>query len=92
MINPSWLSGVKAVEAAWTEDLPIPKENEWPWVEILTSHAGARSETISHWLDSKVAGRVLAGSGMGGFHQEWQKPLMGAVNRGIALVRTTPLP
>jgi L-asparaginase len=89
LINPSWLSGVKAVQAVWTEDLPIPKENEWPWVEILTSHAGARSETITHWLNSKVKGLVLAGSGTGGFHDAWKDSLVAAVKHGIALVRTT---
>ena len=89
LINPSWLSGVKAVQALWTEDLPIPKENEWPWVEILTSHAGARSETITHWLNSKVKGLVLAGSGTGGFHDAWKDSLVAAVKHGIALVRTT---
>ena len=89
LINPSWLSGVKAVQALWTEDLPIPKENEWPWVEILTSHAGARSETITHWLNSKVKGLVLAGTGMGGFHDAWHDPLVAAVKHGIALVKTT---
>jgi len=88
-INPSWLSGVKAIQALWNEDLPIPKEGEWPWVEILTSHAGARPETIIHWLSSKVKGMVLAGSGMGGFHDAWRDPLGAAVKHGIALVRTT---
>ena len=89
LINPSWLSGVKAVQALWDEDLPIPKESEWPWVEILTSHAGARSETITHWLNSKVKGLVLAGTGMGGFHDAWQEALVAAVKHGIALVRTS---
>ena len=89
LINPSWLSGVKAVQALWTEDLPIPKENEWPCVEILTSHAGARPETVTHWLSSKVKGLVLAGSGMGGFHDAWKDSLVAAVKHGIALVRTT---
>jgi L-asparaginase len=89
LINPSWLSGVKAVQAAWTEDLPIPKGSEWPWVEILTSHAGARPETVYLWVDSQVKGLVLAGSGMGGFHDAWQAPLRLAVSKGIALVRTT---
>lgn len=89
LINPSWLSGVKAVQALWTEDLPIPKENEWPWVEILTSHAGARSETITHWLNSKVKGLVLAGTGMGSVHDAWSDSLVAAVKHGIALVRTT---
>ncbi len=89
LINPSWLSGVKAVHALWNEDLPIPKENEWPWVEILTSHAGARSETVTHWLGSKVKGLVLAGTGTGGLHDAWRDSLVAAVKHGIALVRTT---
>ena len=89
LINPSWLSGVIAVQALWTEDLPIPKENEWPWVEILTSHAGARSETITHWLNSKVKGLVLAGPGMGGLHDAWNDSLVAAIKHGVAIVRTT---
>jgi L-asparaginase len=89
LINPSWLSGVKAVQSLWSEDLPIPKENEWPWVEILTSHSGARSETVTHWLSSKVKGLVIAGTGMGSIHDAWRDPLVAAVKHGIALVRTT---
>ena len=56
-------------------------------VEILTSHAGARSETITHWLTTKVKGLVLAGSGMGGFHDAWRDSLIAAVKHGIALVK-----
>ena len=89
LINPSWLSGVKAVQARWSEDLPIPQEGDWPWVEILTSHAGARPETITHWLSSSVQGFVLAGSGHGGLHDDWIAPLDQAMVQGIALVRTT---
>jgi len=89
LINPSWLSGVKAVEAVWSEDLPIPGEGEWPWVEILTSHAGARPETVIQWLGSKVNGLILAGTGMGGFHDAWKAPLDQAISQGIALVRTS---
>ena len=89
MINPSWLSGVKAVQAAWSEDLPMPQEGEWPWVEILTSHAGARPETVNQWLISNVQGLVIAGSGQGGFHDAWAKPLQAAMAQGIAVVRTT---
>ena len=89
LINPSWLSGVKAVESAWSEDLPIPQAGEWPWVEILTSHAGARSETITQWLNSQVDGLVLSGSGMGGVHEAWKNPLGEALTKGIALIRTS---
>ena len=89
LINPSWLSGVKAVEEAWTEDFPIPGGNEWPWVEILTSHAGARAETIKLWLESKVQGLVLAGTGMGNLHEQWLKPLSSASKQGVAIVRAS---
>jgi L-asparaginase len=89
LIKPSWLSGVKAVQAAWNADLPIPQEGEWPWVEICTSHAGARPETITQWLKSDVQGLVIAGSGQGGFHDAWAAPLELATVQGIALVRTT---
>ena len=89
LINPSWLSGVKAAEAAWTEDLPIPGDEGWPWVEILTSHAGARPETIDLWLGSKVQGLVLAGTGMGNLHAQWLKPLSNALKEGVAIVRAS---
>jgi L-asparaginase len=89
LINPSWLSGVKASEAAWVEDLPIPEGDKWPWVEILTSHAGARSETIDLWLKSEVQGLVLAGTGMGNLHEQWLEALSHASKQGIATVRTS---
>lgn len=57
--------------------------------EILTSHAGARPETITHWLNSKVKGLVLAGTGMGSLHDAWRDSLIAAVKHGIALVRTS---
>jgi L-asparaginase len=80
---------VRAVQAAWGEDWPIPNGEEWPWVEILTSHAGARPETIARYLGSGVQGLVLAGSGIGGFHDAWLTPLAEAASQGIALVRTS---
>ncbi len=88
LINPSWLAGVKSVQALWHEDLPVPDVSEWPWVEILTCHAGARPETLRHWLDSKVEGLVIAGTGNGGIHADWLAPLKDLLTQGIALVRT----
>jgi L-asparaginase len=88
-IDPDWLTAVKALQADWLEDLPIPKGNTWPWVEILTSHAGARAQTIGQWLNSGVQGLVLAGTGIGGFHDAWLAPLEEARAQGIALVRTS---
>ncbi|MBU3634596.1 asparaginase [Polynucleobacter sp. es-GGE-1] len=87
LINPSWLSRLKAIQAASVEDLPIPEV--WPWVDILTSHAGARGQTIEALVGAGVQGLVLAGTGLGGFHKTWLEPLKKAQMQGIALVRTS---
>lgn len=88
-LDPLWLTEVSAIQEAWAKDLPIPELGQWPWVEILTSHAGARAETINHWCDTAVEGLILAGTGMGGIHEAWEEPLEKARQKGIALVRTT---
>jgi len=88
LINPSWLSRLKAVEAASGEDLPIPSD-QWPWVEILTSHAGAKPQALKSLLDAGVEGFILAGTGFGGVHQAWIGALKQAEVKGAALVRTS---
>jgi L-asparaginase len=88
LINPSWVSRVRAIQAACGEDLPIP-EGVWPWVEILTSHAGARSQAIDAIVGAGVQGLILAGTGLGGLNQAWLAPLKQAQAKGIALVRAS---
>jgi len=88
LINPSWLSRTRAVEAALSEDVSIPA-GQWPWVEIVTSHAGARPELLDLLIDAGVDGLVLAGTGLGGLHQVWSGPLKQAADKGIALVKTS---
>ena len=88
-ISQSWLDGVKAIQAVPGDDLPIPREQAWPWVEILTSHVGARSETIQNCLSPGVEGLVISGTGQGGFSNVWKEPLDKAIADGIALVRST---
>ena len=89
LINPSWLSMVRETLANFKADLPIPAEDAWPWVEILTSHAGAREAAIAHWLKTGVRGLVVAGSGLGGFHDAWKFALEQAAKQGIGIVRST---
>jgi len=89
LINPSWLSLVKAAQAALLEDLPIPQADAWPWVEILTSHAGARTELIQQSINAGVSGLVIAGTGQGGFNSVWQESVDQAIAAGIAVVRAT---
>ena len=88
LMKPSWLSRLRVVQAASTEDVPIP-EGEWPWVEILTSHSGARPQMVELFIHSGIEGLVLAGTGFGGLHQAWNEPLKRAAGSGMALVTTS---
>jgi len=89
LINPSWLSRIRRMQADSGRDMAIPAEDAWPWVEILTSHAGARPETISHWLGQPIQGLVIAGTGMGGVHTAWLKPLHTLAEKGVAIIKAS---
>jgi L-asparaginase len=89
LINPSWLSRIRRIQADSGPDMAIPPENAWPWVEILTSHAGARPETVLHWLGQPIRGLVIAGTGMGGVHAAWHKPLHALAEMGVAIAKAS---
>jgi L-asparaginase len=89
LISPSWLSRIRRIQADSGLDLPIPPENAWPWVEILTSHAGAKPETVLHWLGQPIRGLVIAGTGMGGVHAAWHKPLHALAEMGVAIAKAS---
>ena len=89
LIGPSWLASVREMQASAGFDLAIPAETDWPWVEILMSHAGARSDSVEQWASSGVDGLVIAGTGQGGYHQSWRAALEKAAGKGIAIVRSS---
>jgi len=89
LINPSWLSRIRRIQADSGPDIAIPPEDAWPWVEILTSHAGARPKTVLHWLGQPIRGLVIAGTGMGGVHSAWHKPLQTIAEKGVAIVKAS---
>ena len=89
LINPSWLSTIRAIQAESGPDLPIPPGNQWPWVEILMSHAGAKPQTIEQLASQEIHGLVIAGTGAGGIHDAWQAPLHSLEKKGIAIVRAS---
>jgi L-asparaginase len=89
LINPSWLSRIRRIQADSGLDLAIPPENAWPWVEILTSHAGAKPETVLHWLGQPIRGLVIAGTGMGGVHAAWHEPLHALAEMGVAIAKAS---
>jgi L-asparaginase len=72
-----------------SNDLPIPLDNQWPWVEIITSHSGARPLTITFLEDHGVQGIILAGTGAGTVHENLAIPLERFIEAGGAVVRAS---
>lgn len=72
-----------------SNDLPIPPDKQWPWVEIITSHVGARPQIITFLEDQGVQGIVLAGTGAGTVHQNLAIPLERFMGAGGAVIRAS---
>ena len=62
---------------------------DWPWVEIVHSHAGAGPRAISALLAAGVQGLVLAATGNGTLHQALQPALDQAAAAGVPVWRCT---
>ncbi len=61
----------------------------WPWVEIVTSHAGARGDAVRALCAAGVQGLVVAATGNGAVHQALAAALQAAEAAGIPVWRTT---
>lgn len=69
----------------WPDLPPLP----WPWVEVLTSHAGARAQGVQALLAAGVQGLVVAGTGNGSVHTAWLAALQQARQAGVPVWRCT---
>ncbi len=56
---------------------------QWPWVEIVTSHAGARGDAVRALVAAGVQGLVVAGTGNGSVHRALQQALDQARAAGL---------
>jgi L-asparaginase len=61
----------------------------WPVVDIVTSHAGARSETVNALVAAGARGIVVAGTGNGSVHAELLAALKLAQAQGVAVRRAS---
>ena len=61
----------------------------WPWVALLTSHAGADPRQVDALVDAQVRGLVVAATGNGTVHQAWVPALARAEAQGVAVVRSS---
>jgi L-asparaginase len=58
---------------------------DWPWVEIVTSHAAARGDGVRALLAAGVQGLVVAGTGNGSLHHALAAALDGARAAGVSV-------
>ena len=61
----------------------------WPWVEIVTSAAGARGGAVAALQAAGVRGLVVAATGNGGVHEALASELEHAAAAGVAVLRST---
>ena len=61
----------------------------WPRVEIVTSTAGANGRIVKVLADAGVQGIVVAATGNGTVHAALELALVEAMQRGIAVLRST---
>lgn len=68
----------------------LPAEaGAWPWVAVVTSHAGADARLVEALRGAGVAGMVVAGTGNATIHQELEASLQAAESAGLPVLRTT---
>jgi L-asparaginase len=68
----------------------LPEDGaDWPWVEVLASHAGAQGRAIDAWRDAGLQGLVLACTGNGTLHQALEAPVQALKAAGVPVWRTT---
>ncbi len=61
----------------------------WPWVEIVSSGAGADGRIVDTLAAAGVQGLVVAGTGNGSVHQALEAALMGAQAAGVRVLCST---
>jgi L-asparaginase len=71
------------------EPLGLGVPPDWPWVEIVTSHAAARGDAVHALVAAGVQGLVVAATGNGMVHHELEEALQAAEAAGVAVWRST---
>lgn len=67
----------------------VSREAAWPWVEIVTSHAGADGRHVDLLVGAGVQGIVVAATGNGTVHQGLEAALQRASGAGVDVLLAT---
>jgi len=88
--GPGSTGGALTAHASSPSALHLPESSEaWPWVEIVTSHAGAGPRAVQALVGAGVRGLVVAGTGNGTVHRDLEAALLKAVSQGVPVLRAT---
>ena len=77
------------IETATGLELLPPPGAAWPWVEIVTSDAGADGRAVRALVAAGVEGIVVAATGNGSVHRELAAALEVAAAGGVRVLRAT---
>ena len=61
----------------------------WPWIEIVTSGAGAEPRAVDALIAAGVQGLVVAATGNGTLHRALEEALERAMQKGVPVLRAT---
>ena len=68
----------------------LPEDaTQWPWVEVLGSHAGADARSLEAWRAAGLQGLVLACTGNGTVNRALEAPVRALKQAGVPVWRTT---
>ncbi len=65
------------------------REQSWPWVEIVHSHAGVDGRAVQALVAAGVQGLVVAATGNGTVHASLEQALLRAKEQGVHVVRSS---
>lgn len=78
-----------APKTSYPAAVPFYAGDDWPWVELVMSYAGARGALVDGLVLNGVQGLVVASTGNGSLHEHLHASLKLAVAAGIPVVRAT---
>lgn len=73
----------------WLAALPAPASQPWPWVEIVTSHAGMRPGLVDALHAQGIDGLVVATTGNGTVHELLLEAIARARQQGLPVWRSS---
>lgn len=78
--SPQWACARSQVWTGASQALP---DSDWPWVEVVSSHAGCDGRAVDALLAQGVQGLVVAATGNGSLHRALEPALQRALQAGV---------